>query len=155
MTPPVSQGAAAACEVSRPMPLSALPQLSAHAPLFLSRVSAGFPSPADDFLETSLNLHQFLVKHPAATFFVRVSGTSMIRAGIHPNDLLIVDRSLAPKDGKVILAVLQGEFTVKRLTFDGNQPVLIAENEGYPPIPLHEDADCHLWGVVTYVIHGV
>jgi len=82
---------------------------------YLVAVQAGFPSPADDRLESSLSLDQYLVKHPAATFFVRVAGDSMIGAGIHPNDILVVDRALDPKHGNVVIAVINGELTVKRL----------------------------------------
>ena len=84
-------------------------------PLYASKVQAGFPSPADDFMEGRLDLNQHLVKHPTATFFVRVSGDSMIEAGIHPDDILVVDRSLEPRHGKIVIAALDGELTVKRL----------------------------------------
>src|SRR4051812_19870697 len=83
--------------------------------LYVAAVSAGFPSPAEDYIEKNLNLNELLIKHPAATFFVRVSGTSMINAGIHDNDILIVDRSVEPGDGKIVIAAIQGDLTVKRL----------------------------------------
>lgn len=124
-------------------------------PLYECKVSAGFPSPADDYLEGKLDLNDHLVPHPEATFFVRVSGDSMIKAGIHPNDILIVDRSINPQHGKVIIAVLNGELTVKRLYQKQNQIKLLPENDAYKPIPVSETMDFHIWGVVTNVIHAV
>lgn len=122
-------------------------------PLFTARVSAGFPSPADDFIDRALDLNEFLIEHPAATFFVRVEGTSMIGAGIHPGDILIVDRALEPSPGSIVVAVLDGEFTVKRFQFSGGRPCLMAENAEFPPIELNADMTVEIWGVVTYVIH--
>lgn len=122
-------------------------------PLFESRVAAGFPSPADDHLEASLDLNQHLIKHPAATFFVRASGESMINAGINDNDILVVDRSLNPKHGDIVIAVLNGELTVKRLNLKGKNLVLQPENPQYPPIEVSEDMDFLIWGVVTSVVH--
>jgi DNA polymerase V len=124
-------------------------------PLYSNRVSAGFPSPADDHIETKLDLNQHLVKRPAATFFVRVEGDSMIGAGIHPNDLLIVDRSIKPISGKVVIAVLNGELTVKRLKIQKEKITLMAENERYSPIIIDETMEFNIWGVVTNVIHAV
>jgi len=121
-------------------------------PLFQCAVMAGFPSPADDEKEGELDLNELLIKHPAATFFVRVSGSSMIRAGIHHNDILIVDRSLEAVHGKIIIASLQGELTVKRLCLEGKKQ-LIAENDLYAPIEITDEMDFHIWGVVTSVIH--
>ncbi|HPC48368.1 MAG TPA: translesion error-prone DNA polymerase V autoproteolytic subunit, partial [Deltaproteobacteria bacterium] len=92
---------------------------SLSVPLYTARVSAGFPSPADAFVDGRLDLNEHLVAHPAATFFVRVEGTSMIDAGIHPGDILIVDRALEPRNGSVVVAVLDGEFTVKRYRRSG------------------------------------
>lgn len=124
-------------------------------PLFQSVVPAGFPSPADDYLDKKLDLNEYLVKHPAATFFVRVSGDSMIDAGIHNGDILIVDRSLPAVDGKIIIAVLDGELTVKRLRKQGNKVTLVPENDLYEPIEINEFNDFEVWGVVTNVIHKV
>lgn len=124
-------------------------------PLFASGVSAGFPSPADDYVEGRLDLNQFMVKHPAATFFVRVSGDSMIGAGIHDGDILVVDRSLEPVSGRVVIAVVNGELTVKRLFRCKGKARLLAENPGYPPIELTEETACEVWGVVTFVIHSL
>lgn len=122
-------------------------------PLVACRVAAGFPSPAEDWLEEKLDLNQFLIQRPAATFFVRVEGDSMLGAGIHPGDLLVVDRSVNPTDGKVILAVLDGEFTVKRLRLD--PPRLVAENRAFPDIPITAERAFEVWGVVTNVIHAL
>jgi DNA polymerase V len=122
-------------------------------PLFTARISAGFPSPADDFIDKALDLNEFLIEHPAATFFVRVEGTSMIGAGIHPGDILIVDRALEPSPGGIVVAVIDGEFTVKRFQRAGGRPCLAAENAEFPPIELTEDMTVEIWGVVTYVIH--
>jgi DNA polymerase V len=124
-------------------------------PLFLVPVSAGFPSPADDYLEGKLDLNQYLVKHPAATFFVRVTGDSMIGAGIHSGDLLIVDRSLEPKDGNVVIAVLDGELTVKRIERHDGKLFLAPENKDYPLIPVTEEQFFQVWGVVTNVVHSL
>lgn len=124
-------------------------------PLYGAKVSAGFPSPADDFLEGSLDLNEHLIQHPSATFFVRATGDSMINAGIFPNDILVVDRSLEVKSGKVIIAVINGELTVKRLIKQDDTSVLHAENPAYPPIRLSSDMELAVWGVVTNVIHAV
>ncbi|MGR8941819.1 MAG: LexA family protein [Gammaproteobacteria bacterium] len=124
-------------------------------PLFASRVPAGFPSPADDHLESTIDLNEQLIRHPAATFFVRVQGHSMTGAGIHHNDLLIVDRALEPRSGSVVVAVVNGELTVKRLLIDGDKRWLCPENPAYQPLPIGEDMDLHVWGVVEYVIHAV
>lgn len=124
-------------------------------PLFSCAVAAGFPSPADDHLEGSLDLNEHLVRHPSATFFVRVSGDSMIRAGIHDDDILVVDRSLEPRHGKIIIAAVDGQLTVKRLYQRNGVTRLMPENEAYSPIEIGEDAAMVIWGVVTSVIHPV
>ncbi len=121
-------------------------------PLYANKISAGFPSPADDYIEMKLDLNTHCIKHPAATFFVRVSGDSMQNAGINSGDLLVVDRSLEPLDGKIVIVALNGELTVKRLSKKRNQIKLLAENPAYPTIELGEQ-DLVIWGVVTYVIH--
>lgn len=123
-------------------------------PFYLSRVAAGFPSPADDYVEKKLDLNEHLVKSPAATFFVRVSGESMTKAGIFHGDLLIVDRSLEVKEGSIIVAILNGEFTVKRFMKREGRMFLAAENDAYQPIEIHSDMDFEVWGVVTNVIHS-
>lgn len=124
-------------------------------PLFCCRIPAGFPSPADDYIENSLDLNEYLVKHPAATFFVRVTGDSMTGAGINSGDILIVDRALTPAGGAVVVAVLNGEFTVKRLVSRGGSIYLFPENPSYEPVEVTDGAEFEVWGVVTYVIHGV
>jgi len=124
-------------------------------PVFLAPVSAGFPSPADDYIEGTLDFNQYLIKHPASTYPVRVTGDSMIGAGIHSGDLLIVDRQLEPKDGSVVIAVIDGELTVKRLAIRQGKPVLMPDNDKYPPVEVHEESSFEIWGVVTYVIHAL
>lgn len=123
--------------------------------LFISKVRAGFPSPADDFLDKKLDLNEHLIKHPASTFFVKVKGDSMIKAGINSGDILVVDRSLEPKDKKVVIAILNGEFTVKRIQKRGSKLFLAPENEDYQPIEIKDGEDFEIWGVVTNVIHTV
>lgn len=120
---------------------------------FYETVSAGFPSTADSFEGEKLDLNELLIKHPAATFFLRVSGSSMIKAGIHHNDILIVDRSLEPTHGKIVIAALNGELTVKRLYRHNNVIRLMPENDDYQPIEVKREMDLHIWGVVTNVIH--
>ncbi len=122
-------------------------------PLFNSKVAAGFPSPADDYIEKTLDLNDLLIQKPAATFFVRAEGESMLGAGIHPNDILVVDRSLEPLVGKVVICALNGELTVKRLKSIGNEIILGAENPAYSDIRVQKDIDLVIWGVVTNVIH--
>ena len=122
-------------------------------PLFLSKVPAGFPSPADDYLEGKLDLNEHLIKHKSATFFVRVSGDSMTGAGIHDGDLLIVDRTLEAQDKSVVIAVVNGEFTVKRIKKDNGRVWLMPENEKFQPMEMKEDSELEIWGVVTNVIH--
>ena len=122
-------------------------------PLFLSRVTAGFPSPADDYIEGSLDLNQHLIKHKAATFFVRVTGDSMTGAGIHDGDLLIVDRALEAQDKSVVVAVVNGEFTVKRIKKEHGRVWLMPENAKFQPVEMKEGSELEVWGVVTNVIH--
>jgi DNA polymerase V len=124
-------------------------------PLAMGTISAGFPSPADDYMEGSLDLNQHLIHHPAATFFVRVSGDSMIGAGVHPGDLLIVDRALAPADGCVVIAVIDGELTVKRMRREGDALLLVPDNDHYEPIHVSKEMSFEVWGVVTHVIHAL
>jgi len=121
--------------------------------LFLVPVSAGYPSPADDYLDSPLDLNQYLITHPTATFFVRVAGESMREAGIHSGDVLIVDRALTPRNGSIVIAVVNGELTVKRLSTQRGQLVLMPENPQYTPLPITEATAFDVWGVVTYVIH--
>lgn len=132
------------------------PSPSVHEfPLYASRIAAGFPSPADDHQEDALDLNEHLVRHPAATFFVRAKGQSMIGAGIHDGDLLVVDRSLEPKSGTIVIAVVNGELTVKRLKLEGGGVWLVPENPEYPPIEITDGIDLVIWGVVTNVVHAL
>ncbi len=124
-------------------------------PLFLESVSAGFPSPADDYLEDRLDLNDYLVRNPTATFFVRVTGNSMIEAGLNSGDVLIVDSSLTPKDGNIVIASIDGELLVKRLKKVKNKIYLLPENQDYKPIEITEVMNFDVWGVVTTVIHPV
>ncbi len=122
-------------------------------PLFSESVQAGFPSPAQDHIEKQLDLNEYLVRHPAATFFVRVEGESMSGARIQSGDILIVDRSLEPADKKIVVAVLDGEFTVKRLRISNGKLQLVPENDAFSPVEISDDTDFQIWGVVTYIIH--
>lgn len=122
-------------------------------PLFSCGVSAGFPSPAEDYIERQLDLNELLIQKPSATFFVRVNGDSMTGAGINHNDILVVDRSLDPVSGKIVIAIIDGEFTVKRMIRDDYSCKLVAENPDYPPIEITEESSCEVWGVVTSSIH--
>jgi DNA polymerase V len=121
--------------------------------LMESVIAAGFPSPAEDYRERTLDLHDHLVKHPAATFFVRVEGDSMINVGIFSGDLLIVDRSLPADFGKIVIALIDGEFTVKRLLQKNGHIILQPENPSFAPIMVKQPEHLIIWGVVTYVIH--
>ena len=123
-------------------------------PLYTGPVKAGFPSPADDYLEQALDLNNYLIKPPAATFFVRVDGDSMVGAGIHDKDILIVDRALSPQSGQIVIAILNGEFTVKRVKVEANRLFLLPENPKFPLIEVTEEIDFQIWGVVTYTIHS-
>ena len=122
-------------------------------PLFLDSVSAGFPSPATDYLENKLDLNEYLVKHPAATFIVKANGPSMIESGISSGDLLIVDRSVTPKNDNIVIASVFGDLTVKKLRKKGPSLFLVSANNEYPSIEIKEEMECFIWGVVTYVIH--
>lgn len=124
-------------------------------PLLASRVAAGFPSSAENFIEKSLDLNELVIKHPVATFFVRVKGDSMINAGIHSGDILIVDRALTASNNKIVIARIHDEFTVKRILMTETTISLLPENENYKPIHITDDMDFEVWGVVTFVLHGV
>jgi len=116
-------------------------------------VAAGFPSPADDYLEDKLDLNEYLIKRPAATFFVRVAGDSMINAGIHNDDIIIVDRSIKPRHGKIVVVALDGQMTVKRLYRRDKKVVLLPENKLFKPIEILDSMEMVIWGVATSVIH--
>jgi DNA polymerase V len=121
--------------------------------LFIISVPAGFPSPAEDFIEGPLDLNRYLIHHPAATFFVRVIGDSMTGVGIYPNDLLIVDRAVDPISGSIVIAVINGDLTVKRLHQSGQSIALLPENPAYQPIEITPAMTFEIWGVVTKSIH--
>jgi DNA polymerase V len=121
--------------------------------LVSSTIKAGFPSPAEDYIDRKIDLNEQLIANPAATFMVRVEGSSMIDCGINEQDVLIVDRSLKAKDKDIILAVVDGEFTVKRLRIKRGVYELVPENPNYQVITITEGTDFVVWGVVTYVIH--
>jgi DNA polymerase V len=133
---------------------SATPTSTATLPLFTTAVEAGFPSPADDYIDRSLDLHDALVTRPAATFFVRARGHSMIGAGIHDGDLLVVDRSVSPVPGHVVIVAVDGELTIKRLQQSDTGLQLVPENDEYAAIEIGEDTDARVWGVVTWAIHA-
>jgi DNA polymerase V len=121
-------------------------------PLFSSLIEAGFASAVDDHVDRTIDLNEMLIAHPAATFFVKVKGDSMKDAGIHPGDILVVDRSLEPMSGRIVVAILDGEFTVKRLILENGEAILAAENRAFPPIRIAKERDFQVWGTVTYVI---
>ena len=118
-------------------------------------VSAGFPSPAEDFKENRISLDRELVKNKEATFYARVSGFSMTGAGLDDGDLLVIDRSLNPENGKIVVCLIDGEFTVKRIKKKKNKLYLMPENKKYKPIELKEENELIIWGVVEYVIKKV
>ena len=118
-------------------------------------ISAGFPSPADDFKEIRISLDKELVKNKEATFYARVDGDSMVGAGLEDGDLLVIDRSLNPENGKIAVCLIDGEFTVKRIKKEKNKLYLMPENKKYEPIELKEENELIIWGVVEYVIKKV
>lgn len=121
----------------------------AEAPLYQSQPAAGFPSPGDDMVEKALDINDLVVENPASTFFVRVSGDSMEGAGIFSNDVLVVDRSVEAKEGKIVVAAVYGELVVKRLARVRDGFALVSEQEGYEPILVSESDDVFIWGVVV------
>ena len=123
-------------------------------PLLTDSVSAGFPSPADDHIEENIDLNQHLISNPFSTFFLRVKGDSMINAGIKDKDLIIVDKSLTARPGNIIIAMIDGEFTMKRLSIKNNELYLKAENHNYPDFRFKNHIDVQIWGVVIYSIHS-
>ncbi len=124
-------------------------------PLYGGKVAAGCPAPTDDYIEGMLDLSEQLIRDPASTFFVRVTGYSMINAGIHPDDILIVDRSIEARHGKIIIAAIDGELTVKRLHKKAGEVRLMPENDDFKPIEIDPEETLHIWGTVTNVIHTV
>lgn len=124
-------------------------------PFIADGVSAGFPSPATDFMETNIDLNKELSENPVATFYIRVKGNSMIDAGINDKDVLIVDRSLEPQNNKIAICFIDGEFTVKRIQLEKDCLYLMPENLNYSPIKVTEENQLIIWGIVTYVIKKV
>lgn len=123
-------------------------------PYLLSRISAGFPSPADDYIENNLSLSELLIRNHLSTFLMKTSGDSMMDVGINDGDILVVDRSIEPKNRDIVIAILEGNLTVKRLLFKTNGSVVLkSENTAYKDIKIPESADLEIWGVVTSAIH--
>lgn len=118
-------------------------------------ISAGFPSPADDFLDIEIDLNKYLIKNPSTTFYGRVKGDSMKDAGIHDGDLLIIDKSLEPRDNKIAVCFIDGEFTVKRIKIEKDVVWLVAENKNYKPIKVTKDNELIIWGIVINVIKNL
>jgi DNA polymerase V len=124
-------------------------------PLFLAAIPAGFPSPADDYIDRKLDLNELLIRHPAATFFVRVAGDSMVGAGIHSGDILIVDRALPAEHNRIVIAVVNGELTVKRLSKQNGKLYLVPENDEFAPMEVTPEMQFEIWGVVAHVVHSL
>jgi len=137
--------------LSTPIPFTK--RLSLKLPLVSASVEAGFPSPADDHLERGIDLNEELIRNPAATFLIRVQGESMRNAGIHSGDTLIVDKSVTPYDRQIVVAMIDGEFTVKRFRKRNGKIFLEAENPAFDPIEVGENQELTIWGSVTYIIH--
>lgn len=131
---------------------SALTDTTMNIPMVSEKISAGFPSPAEDFIDTGIDLNQFLIKHSASTFFGRVKGDSMMNVGISDGDLLIIDKSLDPENGKIAVCFIDGEFTVKRILIEQDKCYLMPENDAYKPIPVTSENNFLIWGIVTHVI---
>jgi DNA polymerase V len=121
---------------------------------FLNPVTAGFPSPASDYIDKSIDLNEILIKNKVATFLVRALGDSMINAGIFSGDILIVDKSITPSNKNIVVAILNGEFTVKRFIKENEKIILRPENNKYKDIEVSLEDDCKVWGVVSFVIHN-
>jgi DNA polymerase V len=131
---------------------SVLTETILELPVISSGISAGFPSPAMDFIDLTIDMNKHLVKHPSATFYGRVKGMSMKDAGIHDGDLLVIDKSLQPKNNKIAVCYIDGDFTVKRIKIENDCIWLIPENEIYKPIKVTNENDFIIWGIVTHVI---
>ncbi len=129
-------------------------RLSHLLPLYISGVNAGFPSPAEDHTDLNLDLNEHLIQHPSATFYVYARGDSMIDSGIYDGDLLIVDRALEPANNSIVIAIVNGEFTVKKIIKNNNKLYLMPNNANYTSIEITSDTNFEIWGVVTYTIHA-
>ena len=123
--------------------------------LYLNSVCAGFPSPASDYLEGEIDLNRYLIKNPLATFIVKSQGNCMLQAGIHSGDLLIVDRSIKPKNNSIIIASIDGDLAVKRIKISGKKFLLSSDNKDYGNVKINNESDIFIWGIVTKVIHNV
>ena len=123
--------------------------------LYLNSVCAGFPSPASDYLEGEIDLNKYLIKNPLATFIVKAQGNCMLQAGIHSGDLLIVDRSIKPKNNSIVIASIDGDLTVKRIKVSGKNFFLNSDNKDYGNVKINNESDIFIWGIVTKVIHNV
>ena len=121
-------------------------------PFFISKVQAGFPSPADDFMDNRLNINDYIIKNPLSTYYVKVSGDSMIGAGIFSGDILVVDRSIKASNNRIVVAMVDGDFAVKRLRYHKHKLYLISENSQFLPIEV-TDQELMIWGVVTFSVH--
>lgn len=139
--------------MSLSIPIPFEKRTSLKLPLVSASVEAGFPSPADDHLERGIDLNEELIRNPAATFLVRVKGESMRDAGIHSGDTLIVDKSVTPSDRQIVVAMIDGEFTVKRFRKVNGRVYLEAANDSFAPIEVSENQELTIWGAVTYIIH--
>ena len=142
-------------ESLQPLSILRVDRSSCPLPLMLENITAGFPSPAEDYIDLGIDLNEQLIQNPSSTFFLRVSGKSMTEAGIHDGDLLIVDRSLNAKPGQIVVAMLDGEFTVKQLTHHHGTTYLEASHPNYPSINLNNYGDVQIWGVAVYSIHNL
>ena len=131
------------------------PEAGTALPLAAHSVSAGFPSPALDFMEHAIDLNKHLARNPLSTFYIKVEGSSMTGAGIDDGDLLVADRSLEPHDGRIAICLIDGEFTVKRLKLDEGCLYLVPENPDYQPLKISEENQFVIWGIVTYVIKKI
>jgi len=125
------------------------------ATLYSNSVCAGFPSPASDYLEGEIDLNRYLIKNPPATFIVKSQGNCMLQAGIHSGDLLIVDKSIKPKNNSIVIASINGDLIVKRIKISGKKFLLTSDNKEYGNIRINNESDIFIWGIVTKVIHNV
>lgn len=132
--------------------IKAEPSEDLELPLASNAISAGFPSPAENYSDIKLDLNKELISNPAATFFARVSGVSMIDDGVDDGDLLIIDRSIEPYNGSLAVCYLNGEFTLKRFENKGDHGLLIPANKNYKPIVVTKDNDFRIWGIVKYIV---
>ena len=123
--------------------------------LYLNSVCAGFPSPANDYLEGEIDLNMYLIKNPLATFIVKSQGNCMLQACIHSGDLLIVDRSIKPRNHSIVIASIDGDLTVKRIKILGKKFLLTSDNKDYRSVKINNESDIFIWGIVTKVIHNV